>query len=147
MRLPAKVDMKFKIKGDKEVIDGDYQFPHPWIKNHFIFCNIDSSGEWEHMLAVLMKVVDQKTRRVKHVQRSFTYEEKTVLKMFFFLVEEVLVEFIPPNQDYLNNHAYETHLWRFKGTLPVPDPIVVALAGGPGKIVEIDRKPKTEDGH
>lgn len=40
---------------------------------------------------------------------------------------DVVVQFHPRKRDYVNNHPYVLHLWRYQGAFPTPDPGMVGV--------------------
>lgn len=61
-----------------------------------------------------------------HVSVSFrdrcpTWEEMCQVKDIFFNDDECVVQYHPPKNEYVNNHPYCLHLWKWqKGEFPKP---------------------------
>ena len=53
--------------------------------------------------------------------RCPTWEEMCAIKDLFFDDDDVVVQFHPAKKDYINNHPFCLHMWRYTGTFPVPD--------------------------
>ena len=77
---------------------------------------IASDGEsWEHVSVSL-------------ADRTPTWEEMCLVKRLFWDPEDCVIQFHPPESNYVNLHPYCLHLWRPIGvTLPVPPFILVGL--------------------
>lgn len=77
---------------------------------------IASDGEgWEH---VSMSLPD----------RTPTWEEMCLLKGLFWDAEDCVVQFHPPESEYVNNHDYCLHLWRpTDREIPRPPSIMVGV--------------------
>jgi hypothetical protein len=70
---------------------------------------------WEHVSA-------------SHRDRTPTWEEMVWLKDQFWNDDEVVVQFHPAKQNYVNWHSYCLHLWRptrHKDKLSLPPPVLV----------------------
>ena len=74
----------------------------------------DGAG-WEH---VSMSLHD----------RMPTWEEMCLLKSIFWGKEDTVVQFHPPQSEYVNMHDFCLHLWRPIGVdFPVPNSILVGI--------------------
>lgn len=72
---------------------------------------------WEHVSA-------------SRVDRCPTWEEMCQIKDMFWDKTDCVVQFHPPESEYVNNHPYCLHLWKPIGiALPMPDSILVGYAG------------------
>ncbi len=71
------------------------------------FVIIATSGDpeipWEHVSA---------RARTNQVERVPTWEEMCWLKSLFWDPEECVVQFHPPESQYVNYHPHVLHLWR-----------------------------------
>ena len=76
---------------------------------------IASDGEaWEHVSVSL------------DVQRCPTWQEMCFVKSLFWDTEDCVIQFHPPESEYVNNHPFCLHLWRYiDGETPVPPSILV----------------------
>lgn len=71
-----------------------------------------NGGGWEHISVSPLNV---KRRSCP------TWEEMCAIKDMFFEPEERVVEYHPPKSEYVNNHPYCLHLWRYTaGEFPHP---------------------------
>jgi len=76
-----------------------------------------NGGGWEH---VSVSPWSEKRKSCP------TWEEMCAIKDMFFDSEERVVEYHPPRSEYINNHPYCLHLWRYTaGDLPHPPTIFV----------------------
>lgn len=66
------------------------------------------SGEpWEHV-------------SVSCRNRCPNWEEMTFVKRLFFDDTETVIQFHPPESDYVNHHPFCLHLWKPPFTVPLP---------------------------
>lgn len=71
----------------------------------------------------LGEYVSVSTRR-----RPPNWTEMCLVKALFWDPEECVVQFHPPESQYVNNHPYCLHLWRNKNVaFPMPPPILVGI--------------------
>lgn len=111
-RLTEKERELYGIKGDegfgvfKVYVDG---------KSFFVIAS--DGGGWEHVSVSPCN----KKRKV-----CPTWEEMCAIKDLFFDPEERVVQFHPSRSEYVNDHPYCLHLWRWKeGDFPHPPMIFV----------------------
>lgn len=72
-------------------------------------------GDWEHVSVSLEN-------------RCPNWKEMCFLKSLFWEEEDTVVQFHPPKSDYVNNHNYCLHLWKYcKGEMPRPPSILVGI--------------------
>jgi len=83
-----------------------------------IACNGDVPGEfggWEHV-------------SVSTERRIPNWIEMSFVKNLFWAPEECVVQFHPPQAEYVNNHPRVLHLWRWtRGEFPMPPSILVGV--------------------
>lgn len=80
-----------------------------------IFSN---GGGWDHV-------------SVSFKHRCPTWEEMCEIKSMFFHPEEVCVQYHPSEREYVNNHPYCLHLWRFQQPgMPMPPAWMVGVKNG-----------------
>ncbi len=60
---------------------------------------------WEHVSVTVAKQ-----------QRCPTWSEMCAVKSLFWTERETVLQFHPPQVDYINKHNYCLHLWRLVGT-------------------------------
>lgn len=77
---------------------------------------VEDGGGWEHVSVSLP-------------DRCPTWEEMSFVKRLFWDAEDCVIQYHPPESDYVNNHPYCLHLWRPTGIeLPRPPRITVGFA-------------------
>lgn len=80
-----------------------------------------------------LKVIASWGERWDHVSvsrpdRTPTWEEMCWVKDRFFHPHECVVQYHPPESEYVNNHAHCLHLWRpQKSVMPTPPSILVGI--------------------
>jgi len=79
---------------------------------------IASDGEgWEHVSVSLP-------------HRCPTWPEMAFVKSIFWDAGDCVVQFHPPEREYVNNHPFCLHLWRPTGhDIPTPDSLLVGIKG------------------
>lgn len=76
---------------------------------------VEGSDGWEHVSASTQK-------------RTPNWQEMCWIKDQFFQDEECVVQFHPPQSDYVNNHPHCLHLWRHAlHSFPRPPSILVGI--------------------
>jgi hypothetical protein len=76
---------------------------------------------WEH---VSVHVVEYS------LQRTPTWNEMCQVKDIFWGPEECVVQFHPPESEYVRNHPHVLHLWRWiVGGFPIPPSLLVGIKG------------------
>ena len=89
----------------------------------------DETG-WEHVSVSCLYL----NAHGKPVKRVPTWAEMCRMKAAFFLLDECVVEFHPPEEDYVNNAPNCLHLWRWtRGDFPMPNHIMVGFTGNKAK--------------
>lgn len=61
---------------------------------------------WEH---VSVSLIDNKFRPIK---RTPTWKEMCCVKKMFWDSEDTVIQFHPPESEYVSHHDYVLHLWR-----------------------------------
>jgi len=75
----------------------------------------DGTEEWEHVSVSL-------------AHRCPSWEEMCKVKSLFWKPSDCVVQFHPPEEDYVNNHPFCLHLWRWRGGgFPRPPSILVGI--------------------
>lgn len=80
---------------------------------------------------MLMRIIAAAGMGWEHVSVSFahrcpTWDEMCWVKSLFWLPEDCVVQYHPPESEYVNEHPYCLHLWRPIGVkLPLPPSIMV----------------------
>ena len=86
----------------------------PKIKKYLRVIASDGMG-WEHV-------------SVSRTDRCPTWPEMCAIKSLFWDAEDTVVQYHPPESQYINNHPYCLHLWRPVGLImPAPDTILVGI--------------------
>lgn len=75
---------------------------------------IGEAANWEHVSVSLS-------------HRCPTWEEMCLVKSLFWGPEDTVVQFHPPESDYVNQHRFCLHMWRYKGEMPRPPSIAVGI--------------------
>jgi hypothetical protein len=63
------------------------------------FVIASDGGNWEHV-------------SISRTDRCPTWDEMCQVKAMFWDADDCVVQFHPPESDYVNNHPYCLHLWR-----------------------------------
>lgn len=74
-------------------------------------------GDWEHVSVSLEK-------------RCPNWKEMCKVKSLFWDDEDTVIQFHPPKSDYVNNHPFCLHMWKYcKGEIPRPHALLVGIKG------------------
>jgi hypothetical protein len=99
---------------------GNYGFFRVPLSGTTVAVIIANDGEecgWEHV-SVHVRYSD---RHGKMHMRTPTWDEMCVIKRLFFEPEETVIQFHPPDSEYVNRHPHCLHLWRPENVLiPLP---------------------------
>lgn len=71
-------------------------------------------GEWDHVSVSLPN-------------RCPTWKEMCFIKDLFWEDDDTVIQFHPPKKDYVNNHPFCLHLWKFNGEFPRPHWLAVGI--------------------
>ena len=72
-----------------------------------------------------------------YIKRTPNNEEMQFLRNLFFYENDIVVEFHPKKEDYINNHGYVLHLWGYNSfNIKLPDKSVLT---NPGKIITVSK--------
>lgn len=100
---------------------GMFIIPHHRIAGYLYQCMVSSGMGWEHVSITLQN-------NKKRIERCPTWDEMCYIKDLFWNKDEAVVQYHPPESQYVNNHPYCLHLWRpTELQLPLPDPIMVGI--------------------
>lgn len=119
MKKDFSVVDKYRVKtGMYKSNDGDDfgMFEVPVKKKPFkarILC-APSDSEWEHV-------------SVSTTSRTLDWVEMCKIKDMFWDKDEAVIQFHPPENEYINNHPFCLHLWKKKGEFDLPPSILVGL--------------------
>ena len=79
-------------------------------------------ANWEHVSARAFDNVNSRTP----TERIPLWEEMCFLKKIFWFPEECVVQYHPPESEYVNTHPCVLHLWRRPGeNMPTPPKMLV----------------------
>jgi hypothetical protein len=99
---------------------GAFQLPSPIGDRVLIIIAGDGLG-WEH---VSIHAYNVKRKEAK----TPTWEEMCHVKALFWDPEDWVVQYLPAESEYVNNHPHTLHLWRpTAATLPTPPSILVGV--------------------
>lgn len=100
--------------------NGVFQIPHYRIRGYLIFC-IASDGEgWQHVSVTVCPEGKKKANRCP------TWEEMCWVKDQFWNKDETVIQYHPPESEYVNNHPFCLHLWKPDNIeIPLPPSIMV----------------------
>ncbi len=85
------------------------------VQIRIICCDGEETG-WEHVSVSLNE------------KRTPTWEEMSVIKALFWDAEEGVIQFHPPESEYVNNHQFCLHLWKQVGAeFPLPPSILTGI--------------------
>jgi len=109
----AEIEMDYyHMKGDRG--NGVFKV---YAGGRSFFVVASNGGGWEH---VSVSPCNKKRKSCP------TWDEMCAIRDMFFQPEERVVEFHPPKSEYVNQHPYCLHLWRYTaGEFPHPPMIFV----------------------
>ncbi len=88
-------------------------------------CVASNRMGWEHVSVSLYRHSRGRKRYVS-ANRSPTWHEMCQIKALFWDGEDRVVQFHPPESEYVNFHPFVLHLWQPVGVdMPHPDSILV----------------------
>ena len=97
---------------------GEFMFQST-IPGRILYCRASDGLGWEH--------VSVSSRQGKKV-RTPTWGEMCSVKDVFWGLDDLVVQFHPRAEDYVNDHDHVLHLWKPIGKeLPSPMPLMVGL--------------------
>ena len=116
-RLP---DVELKLFGiDGDSFNGCFKV---YVDGRSFFAVVSNGGGWYH---VSVSPCNRKRTLCP------TWEEMCEIKRIFFEPDECVVEYHPPESEYVDMHPYCLHLWRPNDgrTIPMPPSIFVGVKG------------------
>lgn len=135
MKVPEKYRLiNHPVLGSNSTFgnNGFFVIPHPKIANYFIQCQASDGMGWQHVSVSLIKQVNvgrykQPAKWVKQmVERCPTWEEMCWVKGQFWEGDETVIQYHPPESEYVNNHPYCLHLWKPDSIeIPLPESMMV----------------------
>lgn len=94
--------------------NGMFLLPAKKNKREKMLCQASDAFGWEH---VSVSLPNQK--------RTATWDEMCQVKDLFWGKEDTVIQYHPAEEDYVNNHPYVLHLWRYITGFPKPPKICV----------------------
>lgn len=111
-RLPDDEIALYGIRGD-----GGNGIFKVYVAGRSFLVVASNGGGWEH---VSVSPCNRKR------QSCPTWDEMCVIKDMFFAPEERVVQYHPPQSEYVNMHPYTLHLWRpVEKDMPYPPMIFI----------------------
>lgn len=99
--------------------NGAFVIPHPKIEKYFISTIASDGMNWEHVSVSIFSTI-------RKVERCPTWEEMCFVKNLFWDGNDAVIQFHPPESEYINNHDYCLHLWRpINQAVPLPEKIMI----------------------
>jgi hypothetical protein len=128
--------MSFHVPNDRRLMTGEWG-SSPVEGNNGIFyvplspsllavCQASDGLGWEHISISLRRGTRKK--QIRPVRRCPTWEEMCAIKAVFWDADDVVVQFHPAENDYINLYPYCLHLWRpTTDVIPIPPAYLVGL--------------------
>jgi len=111
----AKLDMSHPYYTEEGMNEGIFMIPTA-MKTVFLMC-IATPGEdfmpWEHVSVTLKKMLKGGTAH--ELGRCPTWEEMCKVKDLFWDGTDAVVQFHPPESEYVSEHHHCLHLWKKVG--------------------------------
>jgi hypothetical protein len=131
MKVPERYRVTTGLMGSDSShgCNGAFLLPHPWIALYYIQI-ICSDGEgWQHVSVSLVKNVGLHNRpKMIAVERCPTWTEMCWVKEQFWSKDETVIQYHPPESEYVNNHPFCLHLWKPDNVeLPLPNKLMVGI--------------------
>lgn len=91
-------------------------FVIPYLNNKIqLFCLASDGLDWDHVSVTVIAS-----------RRCPTWEEMCYIKSLFWSAEDCVVQYHPPETEYVNVHQYCLHLWKpSKASVPQPPKFMV----------------------
>lgn len=109
--MAFKVPEKYRIRNGRMATDPSYGNNGAFFvrTNQIVLKVIASDGNgWEHVSVSLS-------------DRCPTWKEMNIIKDLFWEPEDCVIQYHPPQSEYINCHPYCLHLWRpIDKTIPIP---------------------------
>ncbi len=112
-----KVPEKFRVRDGRIGSDASYGNNGAFVvrlqRGQEVFVIASDQLGWEHV-------------SVSRKDRCPTWDEMCQVKSMFWGVDDCVVQYHPPESEYVNNHPFCLHLWRPVGVeLPAPPSLMV----------------------
>lgn len=100
--------------------NGAFEIPHWRVNNYSLFCIVSDGEGWQHVSVTVLGDHQKKATRCP------TWEEMCWVKDQFWDKDETVIQYHPPESEYVNNHPYCLHLWKPDSIeIPLPPSIMV----------------------
>lgn len=114
LKVPEQYRVKNGPLGSSAEIGNNGYFIVPFESRDFAVIASDGEG-WDHVSVSLNT-------------RTPNWKEMRFIKDLFFGKDECVVQYHPPEIEYVNNHEYCLHLWKpQKVEIPMPPSILVGI--------------------
>lgn len=101
--------------------NGFFIVPHPKVKNYVLSCMASDGLGWNHV-SVTVSALN------KQPARCPTWSEMCYIKDLFWHKDDCVIQYHPPESEYVNNHPFCLHLWQpIEIPLPIPDSLLVGI--------------------
>jgi hypothetical protein len=113
-----KVPERYRISGVSDALyENNGAFRIPLSNRTFAYIVASDGMGWEHVSVHML--TDKK-------ERTPTWSEMCKIKDMFWSKEDCVVQYHPPETEYVNDHMHTLHLWRpINEKLPMPLKIMV----------------------
>lgn len=124
MKVPEKFRLrKHKVLGSDSSFgnNGFFIIPHYRIRDYEIRCQVSDGLGWEHVSVTI-------AREGEKASRCPTWEEMCFVKSTFWDKQDCVIEYHPPESEYVSNHHFCLHLWKPTTVdIPLPDSLMVGI--------------------
>lgn len=104
-----------RIKINQEGPDGGNGWIHHPLFKRPMLVVFSNGGGWDHV-------------SVSFRNKTPTWDEMCIVKDIFFNEDEVVIQYHPAKEDYINNHPHTLHLWKpQKEKIPTPPTIMAGI--------------------
>jgi hypothetical protein len=105
---------RFRVRSGRMASTDEYgnngMFVLPQKGGPDLVVQVSDGGLWDHV-------------SVSTASRTPTWEEMCLVKRLFFRDDEAVIQYHPPESDYVNCHSHCLHLWRpQRAEIPLPPP-------------------------
>lgn len=119
MKFPEKYRIRHGESGSRTGENGAFIIPCKGTRD-MIFCIASRAYDWEHVSVTIRQVKRGAKPRVP------TWDEMCRIKDLFFDRSECVIQYHPPESEYVNCHNFCLHLWRpMTKIIPMPPKILV----------------------
>ena len=115
-KVPEKYRVKTGVYGSNRTYENNGAFNiecYSGPKKNVLFCLASDGAGWEHVSVT----VDEK--------RTPSWEEMCIIKDTFWGSKDLVQQFHPPKEKYVNYHEYCLHLWRPIGCKVFSPPMIL----------------------